>query len=878
MSKNKNKNKPAARSQNDTSQLKPLYAGGTQTSAPSQKAASPLDTVKIEKAQIVRLGLPLPPETPPEANTGEYEHAKKELEAYKQAYIAAKQQVDLQSRNQEEEKASWESQQIQEVQAIQKQKDQFSHEKQTWELTKQEQKDALTAEKTALQTARQAFEGEKELDEKTRAEQRRQIDEANALLARQRKRLSEREEEIQRREADADAGFVEREEKALQRLQASHNETLARFTKIREQMLQHEREHAETLDREKDQFRRWLEQERKSWETQKQQQQQHDLQLLKSKRNELEQQESKIAQREAKVSADLKTVERKERHNEEYEKQIDDWIERELAKRYADIIEDNRILQDRMDDAHKKIREMEEHLKAKEDALEKMGVIGPEETIRKLQDLEKEKKRLQKELDNRPSGQEYEELKKKSNGLTDCQTEVWKKTAEIDELKRRLEGFEIEAMTVERLRDQKKAMEQNYALLKAELSSLKKEVDGYIQRVDDKPIFAMMTAMDQSEALKETIVLWPFEIEGAQPSVSKDKPPLSLSELVTRMRKELANDPEGKRPPLYYRDKDLRAFLGGMAMSRLLLLQGISGIGKSSLPRALGTIFGGQCQDISIQAGWRDKNDLFGYFNSFEKKYYESPIVQALYQAQMPHWEERIIFILFDEMNLSHPEQYAADILDVLERKDDEKRRFELVTFPVPKGQAPEKLEEGRYLRLPKNVWFVGTANHDETTKDFADKTYDRSFVMELPSEPVPFEQKEKSRNQYPLRYRALIETFEQAKQNTEHQKGVKNAKEWLKKNLRSFLAENFGVGWGGRFESQIESFLPVVMEAGGSIGEGLDQMLSMRLLRKLRGKHDNLPEHIERLRDVLEMDWLHKNRPENSIELLEKELFRLKR
>ncbi|MBK6714586.1 MAG: hypothetical protein IPG57_05695 [Burkholderiales bacterium] len=46
---------------------------------------------------------------------------------------------------------------------------------------------------------------------------------------------------------------------------------------------------------------------------------------------------------------------------------------------------------------------------------------------------------------------------------------------------------------------------------------------------------------------------------------------------------------------------------------------------------------------------------------------------------------------------------------------------------------APALLQNGRTLPLPGNVWFVGTANHDETTKDFADKTYDRAHVMELP-------------------------------------------------------------------------------------------------------------------------------------------------
>ena len=38
-------------------------------------------------------------------------------------------------------------------------------------------------------------------------------------------------------------------------------------------------------------------------------------------------------------------------------------------------------------------------------------------------------------------------------------------------------------------------------------------------------------------------------------------------------------------------------------MSRLHLLQGISGIGKSSLPRAFADAIGGLCKTVSVQAG-----------------------------------------------------------------------------------------------------------------------------------------------------------------------------------------------------------------------------------------------------------------------------------
>jgi 5-methylcytosine-specific restriction endonuclease McrBC GTP-binding regulatory subunit McrB len=97
--------------------------------------------------------------------------------------------------------------------------------------------------------------------------------------------------------------------------------------------------------------------------------------------------------------------------------------------------------------------------------------------------------------------------------------------------------------------------------------------------------------------------------------------------------------------------------------------------------------------------------------------------VQALYRAGTPAFKDKPYVIVLDEMNLSHPEQYFADVLSAIERD------APLTLTNVLLEPAPSRLAEGRLLAIPSNVWFVGTANHDETTMGFADKTYDRSHV-----------------------------------------------------------------------------------------------------------------------------------------------------
>ena len=164
-------------------------------------------------------------------------------------------------------------------------------------------------------------------------------------------------------------------------------------------------------------------------------------------------------------------------------------------------------------------------------------------------------------------------------------------------------------------------------------------------------------------------------------------------------------------------------------MSNLHILQGMSGTGKTSLAKAFSEVVGGNCTDIAVQAGWRDKDDLIGHFNAFEKKFYERETLQAIYRAQLPAYKNRINIILLDEMNLSRPEQYFAEFLSAMEKRPQYR---DIVLTEEGHQNAPKLLREGRTLRLPENVWFIGTANHDETTNEFADKTYDRSHVMEL--------------------------------------------------------------------------------------------------------------------------------------------------
>jgi hypothetical protein len=268
-----------------------------------------------------------------------------------------------------------------------------------------------------------------------------------------------------------------------------------------------------------------------------------------------------------------------------------------------------------------------------------------------------------------------------------------------------------------------------------------------------------------------------------------------------------------------------------------------------------------------------------GHYNVFEKRFYEREFLKALYRARTPRWAHTIQIVLLDEMNLSHPEQYFSDLLSALELPPEDRR---LVLMSHALDHAPALLDGGgSQLRISPNVWFVGTANHDETTKDFADKTYDRAHVMQFPPRPEPFDVKS-SDPRRPISFAALNRAFDEATERDEKDgKAADRAITFLETKVREPLARYFEIGWGPRFERQLRRYVPVVVAAGGSIGEATDHILAMRLLRKLKNRHDNRPEHLDALMKQIETAWRELDRrtgPEHSLEIIVSELRRLGR
>jgi predicted nucleic acid-binding Zn-ribbon protein len=165
-------------------------------------------------------------------------------------------------------------------------------------------------------------------------------------------------------------------------------------------------------------------------------------------------------------------------------------------------------------------------------------------------------------------------------------------------------------------------------------------------------------------------------------------------------------------------------------ISSLLVLAGISGTGKSELPRLYANFAHLDFVMLPVQPRWDSPQDLLGFYNYMEKQYKPTRLAQALRQVQEEsYYQDRLVLVLLDEMNLARVEYYFSDFLSKLEaRRNSEVEAFVELDF----GNLA--LADGKKrLKLLPNVLYVGTMNEDETTQTLSDKVLDRASVITFP-------------------------------------------------------------------------------------------------------------------------------------------------
>ena len=272
---------------------------------------------------------------------------------------------------------------------------------------------------------------------------------------------------------------------------------------------------------------------------------------------------------------------------------------------------------------------------------------------------------------------------------------------------------------------------------------------------------------------------------------------------------------------LFYNREIIARWFAGLATSKVLILEGISGTGKTSLPYAMGKFFKNDTSIISVQPSWRDRAELLGYLNEFTKRFNETDFLKSVYAAS---YSDTINIIVLDEMNLARIEYYFAEFLSVMEMPDANEWKIDIV--PTSETSDPKNLINGKIM-IPQNCWFIGTANKDDSTFAITDKVYDRAVAIAINKKAefidAPFTENVSMTFEY------LDDMFKRIQSGFNLTEMTARALA----DLDDFIQAKFKIAFGNRIMKQIKLFVPVYMACGFSEFEGLDYMLTFKILRK---------------------------------------------
>ncbi len=298
-----------------------------------------------------------------------------------------------------------------------------------------------------------------------------------------------------------------------------------------------------------------------------------------------------------------------------------------------------------------------------------------------------------------------------------------------------------------------------------------------------------------------------------------------------------------------YNRRDLVNFYTCLKTGAIVILAGLSGTGKSSLVRLFAQAIDAEFRLVPVKATWNDDTDLLGFFHPDKRRYYSTPFLDTLVEANAN--PDRLFFICLDEMNLARVEYYLSDFLSVLEQGQDRKlslySRHEWELCKAELEQHHRALVDGVIsqeefqrrersvlaycadLRIPHNVFFCGTVNIDETTHPFSDKVLDRSQIIQFTDEPFG-DLQEQSQTALPVQLRfSQWETFCQPTSPS------RLASSWFN-DINAHLRIG-GFHFGHRVKRHIEDYCGYAHSSGLFNGIDEDAIVDLQIVQKILPK-----------------------------------------
>lgn len=180
---------------------------------------------------------------------------------------------------------------------------------------------------------------------------------------------------------------------------------------------------------------------------------------------------------------------------------------------------------------------------------------------------------------------------------------------------------------------------------------------------------------------------------------------------------------------LIYSDSLIKRFAFSLMAKRFLILSGLAGSGKTRLALAFASSLVENKKEqmcvVSVGADWTNREPLLGYPNALQPGKYEKPengVLDLLIEANKKENKDKPYFLILDEMNMSYVERYFADFLSSMESNE---------SISLWKGNTTID-DIPQSIKLPDNLFIIGTINVDETTYMFSPKVLDRANVIEF--------------------------------------------------------------------------------------------------------------------------------------------------
>ena len=413
----------------------------------------------------------------------------------------------------------------------------------------------------------------------------------------------------------------------------------------------------------------------------------------------------------------------------------------ELLKKEADLNLKEKILDEKEEEIHKReesINELREEIREEEKIKNREKIDSLEKEVRELREENSDANREIRRLEN-------------INADSFSKKELNARIGELEDIKKELEEkllgkWNLETDKIEILKNKIHSLEESHKEIGEENKKLYSENMQLIQ-YKDKIEIAEITLPELERSKESLIALIAKKDEEINELKSRQMSEVAKRETIEQSyftivekenEEEIIDEIEWlnniknsfKEVGFKFSDRLLYAFHTSLKVgdwNPLTVLAGVSGTGKSELPRLYSRYGGINFLPLAVQSNWDSPYSLFGYYNSLEGKFNATSLLKVLYQAQenaKNSISDYLTIVLLDEMNLAHVELYFSELLSKLELlrgNDDVKLEIDIA-------------EKNPYeIKLNKNVIWVGTMNEDETTKSLSDKVIDRSNLINFP-------------------------------------------------------------------------------------------------------------------------------------------------